>query len=181
MQTQTTGRGLPKFTDVISIEISVDAIYRKLMDTFPADYQHKETLAHAIVGSANRSGGLSYIFNALNGYTNDVDFSVGDGLICSENERKEYYDANLQTEDGKPKQVVDVDAKPNWKVRWRKIGNCEVVEIDMYRSDKLRVEFRNETSQGVYEMETKWVNHKKCTEMSGNNYPQLATVESVAH
>jgi hypothetical protein len=122
-----------------------------LVATFPEDYQHREILAHAIIGT-NKSN-LSYIYNALNGYTNDVDFSIGDEVMCTSEDRYERVE----------EAVVAQDAKPKYKEV--AIGKCKVVAIDMYSDRKLQVEFMS-WDRYNHKQETKkvWVNHKKCTQ-----------------
>jgi len=150
--TETAVPKLPVFNQTISIEVSLDDIYRKLMGTFPEDYKHKEILSHAIVGSAMEYGGIGFIYNALNGYTNDVDFKVGDIVVCTSQDRKVYTSV---TEEGK---------RPDWN--WRAIGDCQVIEINMYKRSKLRVEFQQINSEGKSEVTSAWVDHKKCTKQA---------------
>jgi len=170
---------LPAFNQTIEIKVDVDSIYKKMMDTLPEDYKHKEILAHAIVGSAVRNGGIGYIYNALNGFTNDIDFRVGDQVICTAEERTEGYDANLEDVYGTPLKREFAEAvseyKPNWKTRQVAIGKCVVKEVDMYGENKLIVTFDNwnhyDKKNKPYDMA---VDHKKCTRVS--MYP-----EPVAH
>lgn len=164
----TTNPQLPDFKDVIKIEVEVQTIYNKLKATFPEDYKHREILSHAIIGAANNHGGLDYIYNALNGYTNDIDFKEGNMVICTEQERYERYDANLEKENGEPLQTAknpaDEDYKPYWKYRAVEIGLCRVNKIDLYATRKLIVEYESyNRHNGKYEMCHASVNHKSCT------------------
>lgn len=149
MKTNEVAAKLPKFNDVISIEVEINSIYEKLRDTFPEDYKHKEILAHAIVGSAVEHGGINFIYNALNGYTNDIDFKVGDVIMCEEKDKIVYIPATEET-------------KASWE--YVPIGECTVVQVGMYKNSKLKVEFLNgrKSSEETF-METAWVNHKHCT------------------
>jgi len=188
MQTQTTGVGtnLPKFKDVITIEIAVQMVYQKMLDTLPADYKHREILAHAIVGSANAKGQLSYIYNALAGFENTIDFKVGDDIRCTSEERRERYDYNLEDSEGeekpdgiKKKTEQGADYKPNYSVRSVGIGRCEVIEVDMYSDKKLLVKFiQDKKYDNGKEEEEVWVDHRKCTKWYVN---RPAVVETVAH
>lgn len=140
---------LPVFNQTISIEVFVDDIHKKLMGTFPEDYKHKEILSHAIIGGAVEHGGLSFIYNALNGYTNDVDFTVGDIVDCKSQERRKYTPSTTET-------------KADWQ--WIPIGSCEVIEINMYKQTKLLVRFTHDSHDGTRKEEkTVWVDHRKCT------------------
>lgn len=156
---------LPAFEEVIKIEVPVQSIYEKLMEQFPNDYKHREILAHAIIGGTPN---LSYLYNAMNGYTNDIDFEVGDIVMCTEESRKERYDANIENEKGERAAVVSVEAdtKPNWRYRDVAIGRCKVIKINLYQSDKLVVEFEgwNRYNNRVETMTTS-VNHKTCTKV----------------
>lgn len=149
MKTNYAAQKLPKFNDVISIEVEINSIYEKLRDTFPEDYKHKEILAHAIVGSAVEHGGITFIYNALNGYTNDIDFKVGDVIMCEEEDKTVYVPPTEEK-------------KADWK--YVPIGECKVIQVGMYRNSKLKVEFLNgrRGSEETF-METTWVNHKRCT------------------
>lgn len=165
---QETGVDLPRFTDSIRIEIPIESIYKRLLATFPTDYKHRETLSHAIIGSAVSvsNGGVGYIYNALAGFTNNVDFKVGDKMMCTVKERYERYDANLEGEDGTPlAELAETSGggKPNWKYREIMIGACEVIEINLYSSLKLKVRFK---SWGKYDErpvdKTMWVTMDTC-------------------
>lgn len=155
-----TAAKLPVFNQTISIEVDVDDIHKKLMGTFPEDYKHKEILSHAIVGSAMEHGGIGYIYNALNGYTNDVDFKVGDILVCESNDKKVY------------DPITEENKRPDWK--WKPIGDCQVVEINIYKQSKLRVEFQQKNSEGKSEITSVWVNHKTCTKQAQGKVPVVS-------
>lgn len=157
---------LHDFTGVIKIEIEVNSIYEKLKSEFPEDYKHRELLAHAIIGNAEENGGLSTIYNALNGYDQTINFEVGDTVICTEAYREEKYDANGEDEEGAKLEVVISNEMPNWKFRTVAVGNCKVVDINIYKLNKIKVEFM---SQGRYDkspvLKQQWVNHKYCTKI----------------
>jgi len=163
-------RQLPKFDGVIQIEVSVDAIYQKLLGEFPEEYKHREMVSHAIIGSAQEKDTLHYIYNALNGFTQDINFQVGDIVECTEKYRYERYDAKQETEVGEI--IIDapnktaVDYVPNWKTRRIAIGKCKVLKINLYAKDKLKVEFMGYDSyspKDAASKKTSWVDHKNCT------------------
>ena len=143
---------LPVFNKTISIEVDVDDIHKKLMETFPEDYKHKEILSHAIVGSAMEHGGIGFIYNALNGYTNDVDFAIGEVVDCTSKHRREY--------------VPSID-EPATKARrdMKEIGACEIVAINLYSRNKILVKYQQDAAFpfGGAEEVTAWVDHKTCT------------------
>ena len=84
------------------------------------------------------------MYNALNGYNNDIDFKVNDIIICSE---KTY---NRVEEDGE------------YVEKYVAVGECRVIEVDIYRSDKLKVEYNKTDSLGNTKLETRWVSHSRC-------------------
>lgn len=161
---------LPRFEQEISIVLPVEMIYRKMLETLPVEYKHRETLAHAIIGSTVGNGKVAYIYNALAGFTNEIDFQIGDRVACTSKDRQESYDYNLESSDGEEKpagiEIKERDGtayKPNWSVRDVAIGDCEVVEIDMYSDKKLKVQFiQDKRYNGGKETVTEWVNHKTC-------------------
>lgn len=77
---------LPKFNKVIHVEVDLDMLHKQLLSTFPEDYKHKEILSHAIVGAAASNGGLGYIYSAMNGHVNEIDFCEGDHVMCGGDE-----------------------------------------------------------------------------------------------
>lgn len=139
---------LPKFNKEITVTVDVDSIVDKLTSTFPDDYKHKELVSHAIVGTAVNNGGLGYIYNALNGYSPEIDFVIGDMVICSSKKRREF----IRTEGEKSQRIIG------------EIGACKVINIDFYREEKLQVEFEQDNYDGTAkEKDTEWVSHKDCT------------------
>lgn len=156
---------LHDFKGVIKIEIEVNSIYEKLKSEFPEDYKHRELLAHAIIGNAEENGGLSTIFNALNGYDQTINFEIGDAIICTETYREEKYDANLEDAEGNKVVAVEVQ-EPNWKYRTVAVGNCKIVNINIYKMGKIKVEFMNQCRYDKAPvLKTQWVNHKYCTKI----------------
>jgi hypothetical protein len=168
MQSEITQ--MPAFNTTIQVEVSVDAMFQKLLDLLPVDYKHREVLAHAIIGSAVEKGNITYVYAALNGYTNDIDFEKDQEVVCSTREAYEWYDNNKEDKEGNLK-VLDQDPtssdyKPDWKSRRREIGKCTIKEINLYADNKLTVEYETEDQydrgRGKKKLTTV-VNHKNCT------------------
>lgn len=159
---------LPAFEQVIEVKVEVSAIYEKLLASFPEDYKHRENLAHAIIGSTKDNSGIGHIYNALNGYSNAIDFQVHETVMCDQKEKNEWYDSNRYNEDGSEyaNVVPEVAQLPKWKMTKKEIGVCVIVAIDLYRDNKLLVEF---IGQNEYNNDKpagnmrKWVNHRSCT------------------
>jgi hypothetical protein len=162
---------MPAFNKTIQIELDVDTINERVLDLLPEDYKHREVLSHAIVGAAMAAGNLTYLCKALHGYTNEIDFKVGDEVICTEKDRPDYYDAHQQNEDGSLRvpalDPTDEEYEPNWKRRMVAIGKCRIIDIELYKDNKLQVEYEWQSRQhgGTFKTErsTEWVSHKNCT------------------
>jgi hypothetical protein len=142
---------LYKFTETIKMELEVQEIHEMMMATLPEDYKHKEILSHAIIGAAAETNTLVYVWKALNGLSNEINYKVGDIIMCTEEERyEEYFD--------------------NDECKYRKvaIGECKVVEINLYKGDKLKVEFQGYSNYGSKRdlcNRDCWVSHKNCTKI----------------
>ena len=172
MQTISKAYELPKFDEVIKIEVEASMIFDKLQASF-SGFKHADILAHAIVGNALDKGGIGYIYNALNGMDNFIDFQVGDIIHCTDKDRNERYDAKQETEDGQL--IVDAPDKedslyaPKWSWRKIEIGECKVTEINLYTTNKLKIEFMGYNSYGrdkdTETMQYEVVNHKNCTKL----------------
>lgn len=135
------GYKMKKFDQVIHIAVPVSGIAKDLLSKLGPDFKHKEMVAEAIIGyGVNNPELLSYVFNALNGYTPEINFKVGDVIMCSSTV---YYTA---IGDNKPQS--------------HKIGKAEVVEIDLYRSEKLKIKYTL-NREGDAEQEN-WMSHDKC-------------------
>lgn len=149
---------MKQFNKDIEIVISVDSIANNLLNTFPEDYKHRELLTEAIIGSSLATGKLSYIYNALAGYTNDINFEVGDKVICTSEDRREV--EWQRNEEGSEK------TKRN--SRNVAIGECEVLEINEYEKYKLKVKFEQDSyyTEGKKETSEVWVDHRTCTKIS---------------
>lgn len=139
---------MKKFNQVITVEVSVDSIAEQLLKTMNPEFQHAEMLTEAIIGTALDKGTVGYIYNSLNGYTNDIDFKVGDVITCTE-----------QTYG----YVPDSEDNTTYTEKRMPIGECKVIEINVYRDDKLLVEFSKRNSKGEFTTKQTWVYHKNCS------------------
>ena len=119
------------FNKVIKVEVSVDSIAVKLLESFKgSEFKHAELLTEAIIGSSLSADNLSYVYNALNGYSAEIDFKVGE-LIAVEGLRE--YSQGTHTP----------------------VLFAEIVEIDLYKEQKLKVKWNNlKGSESV-----EWVKH----------------------
>lgn len=163
---------MPNFNQTIEVKFEVDDIYKMLKDTFPTDYKHREVLSHAVIGTALQNGSLSYIFKALSGFTNDIDFEEGDMVVCSSESRQEWYDANKEDENGTPKEGwIPDEGEPNYKPLWKRrgvaIGACKVVGINLYSEYKLLVEYAGADRYDPAKTQVlrEWVSHQQCNKI----------------
>lgn len=170
MQTKNNGiTKMPKLNKTMTITVDGDTIMKRVLELLPEDFKHREVLAHAIVGSGMESGNIGYIYNAISGFTNDIDFEFGNIVMCSELGAYEEYDANVYDEDGSKInpliQFTPVDGyEPKRKYRRIELGKCKVVDINLYADNKLQVEFSTvDNYTGKKRKDMKWVNHKKCS------------------
>lgn len=134
---------MKKFNQVITVEVSVDSIAQLLLQSMSADFKHKELVAETIIGSSLNAGNISYVYNALNGYTNEIDFKVGEEVECSE-DKWDY-------ENGEEKRIS--------------IGKCLIKSIDLYQRDKLTVEFTKTRKDGTKYVTQTTVSHLKCNKI----------------
>jgi len=136
---------MKKFNQSISIEISVDSIANLLLNNLHPDFKHKEIVAESIVGRMMNDHSLSYLYNSLNGFPCNVDFQVGDELY-SENGIREY---GFWT----PESIEKNDSVHGT------INFVTVVDIDIYRDSKLKIQFQIPNKKGEMINHVQWVNH----------------------
>lgn len=132
---------MKKFNKTISIEVEVDTIAQMLLDSMAPDFKHRELVAEAIIGTSVESNKIDYIYNTLNGYSNEIDFKVGDNIVCDAT----YYGYH----EGTRKNTV--------------YGIAVVKEINLYSKEKLLIAYTKQESNGEPREATTWVSHHKCT------------------
>lgn len=156
---------LMKWSQDIQVTVAVDDIAWKLYETFPEDYKHKDLLTNAIIGTSLHNGTISYIYNALNGYSPDIDFEVGEVVICNVQEKR--VNSFVVTGPGETPTYQDYNTE--------QIGQCLIIGIDYFSSRKLLVQYNQHKyrSQETETVET-WVEHTSCSKF-GN---KLEAVEA---
>jgi hypothetical protein len=66
---------MKKFNRTISIQVEVDVIAEQLVLAFASSFPHSELVAESVIGTIlNGEKSLSCLYNALNGYTNEINF-----------------------------------------------------------------------------------------------------------
>lgn len=155
---------MKKFNKVIKVEVNIDSIAEKLLATFSPDFAHKELLTEAIIGSAYEKNGLGYVYNALNGFTNDIDFKVGQVVVCTDT----YYGYKL-ADDGVSftQGYISLTDIP--------FEHCIIEEINVYSDKKIKLFWQGMDSKGKDKLYDKWVSHLDCSGISEPvvlDYPQ---------
>jgi len=140
---------LKQFNQVITVEVSVDSIAQKLLESMNVDFKHAELVTEAVIGSALHSGKLSYIYNALNGFTNDINFKVGDKVRTT---KKAYMYKTPSSKERSSSEYATMD-------------NCVVLEIDEYRDAKLLLEYDHYNRDETIVRKQEWVSHTECSQI----------------
>ena len=113
MTTSKTNKpALKKFNTVIKVEVSVDSIAEQLLSFMKPEEKHKELVTETIIGTLLHENRVGILYNALNGYTNEINFKEGDKIICTE--------------------IVNDYLIDNTTKTYRKIGPCTVKEKNLY-------------------------------------------------
>lgn len=143
---------MKKFNQTISVQVEVDTIAQMLLSSMDKTFKHSESVVEAIIGSAVEAGNVGYVYNALAGFTNEIDFKAGDKVICTETV---YQYVNTGT----------VEA-PKYERKDLPIGECVVEEVNIFKRDKLTVRFNCLNSAGVLSDDSRNVRHNTCTQTS---------------
>lgn len=137
---------MKQFNKTIRVEVSLDQIASNLLSRFKEDEKHAEAMTETIISLLDKSDNVSYLYNTLNGFTNDINFEIGDVIMCKDTA---YFRGQNET-------------RPSTQV----IGECEIIDIDIYNKKKLKVAF---TSYEIKDDEyvpvqgtTEWVSHFLC-------------------
>jgi hypothetical protein len=137
---------MKKFNETIKVEVSVDSIAQQLLNTMLPDFKHSELTVEAIIGSMLKSGTLTYVYNALNGYTNEINFTEGDFVMCSNKTYK--YIKKAESE--------------GFEEKYEQIGKCQIKAIELYSQNKLLITFTKTNRSGKEIVVEEWVSHKDC-------------------
>jgi len=148
---------MKNYNEVIKVEVSVNNIANQLLGTMESDNKHRESITETIISSLLEADnhGLSHLYNSLNGYSNDIEFNVGDEVICS-SETYQYVGDTPKTDDDGNVGVT------TWKRQYSAIGACEVIDVNINKDNKVKVRFTVLDRDGKEETITNWVSHLKC-------------------
>lgn len=136
---------MQKFKETIQIEISVNSIANTLLANMSPEFPHAELVVETIIARALASdkASLSMLYNSLNGFTQEVDFNIGDVIVPSSLYAYGYWNG----------------AKDQKR---EKILQAEVMDIDIYRDNKLKVSYLVPQSDGTNKVSTDWISHIDC-------------------
>lgn len=109
---------LNKFNQTIKVEVEVDYIASKLLSMFFIEEKHAPLVVDAIMSRAlNDSTLMNNIYSSIHGHTNEVDFEVGDTVMCTS--RYLFTDGH------------------------KEIGRCKVERINSWDKENLTVSFND--------------------------------------
>lgn len=142
---------MKKFNQVISVEVSVDSIAEQLLSQMNPEFKHKELVVESIIGPLLYKDNLSYLYNALNGYTNDIDFKVGEEVMCQD---KIY----TFTRDAATGELSE-------QSKYITMGIAKIVSIEPYRRKNLELEYNVLTKSGEIRKQTDYYSHLNCNKI----------------
>jgi hypothetical protein len=151
---------MKKFNQVITIEVSVDDIASKLLSCMSDTSKHNENIVESIIGGAvanSLTPLITNLYNSLNGYTNDIDFAVGQVVVCSDKVTK----------------YIKNGIEEAFEREYISIGECEVVEIDIHRTNKVKVAYTVLDRKGNIKNETTWSRHTSCSHIPVKKYMDI--------
>jgi hypothetical protein len=141
---------MKSFNKVIQVEVSVDTIANNLLNTMNDSFPHAEMVVEAIIGSSSNHQ-LGLLYNSLNGYTNDINFSVGDMIVPKDFKAYGHWEGIDQPES------------------YRLVQEAKIIEINIYAQDKVKIQYFTPNSKGTDTTNTKWISHIGC-ELIVNSY-----------
>ena len=152
---------MKNFKGIVRVEVAVDSIANHLLSTFNEDNKHRESITETIIGSlmeTNNQIGLSHLYNSLNGFSNEIEFKVGDLVVCTD----EIYRFS-------PVEPGEEGGEITYEREYSQLGQCTVVRININKSNKLEVEYNDITRSGNTESTTRWVSHLACDRVPADN------------
>lgn len=130
----TYHEGYKQWNKSIQVEVSIDSIADRLRMAMVDDNPHKEMIVETIIDTALTANNISYLYNSLMGFSNKVNFEIGQQIYSPE---RVYQDGD-----------------------YHPIGNCEILDINPYASDKLYVKYMTVKGSERHQ----WIRHTNVTE-----------------
>lgn len=150
---------MKNFKKVIRIEIEANQIAQMLLDQMNPEFKHVEIVVESIIG-ASTDMSLSLLYNALNGHSAEINFKVGDCVLPEEFKAYGYWTQESISAGNSIRQQIE---------------SATVVEIDLYKEEKLKIEYMAPNSKGVLEKNSTWMSHRKCSKIvPEKNYELVA-------
>lgn len=144
---------MKKFNETITVEVEVDNIADQLLNTFKEDNPHREMITETIIGLAIKDKNIGFLYNSLMGYTNEIDFKVGQNVVSTNS-----YWGYRQTP------IIGQESEVKYERANLPIGDCVIVNIDnLKKEDKVKVSFFTIDSTGKSIEKLEWVNHRNLT------------------
>lgn len=143
---------LKVWNESIKVEVSLDMIAAKLKDSFKADNPHTNLLTNTIMGVAKTTNKLSYIYNAVNGWEDKLNFKVGQFVTTTEGSKSYHYKLAAKVEPNDPDKWEQDRSAP--------IIGGKVIEIDEFRDGgKIHIAYTRVDNYGKADHTDVWVNH----------------------
>lgn len=143
---------MKNYNKQIQITVELDFIAQSLHSVMNHEFKHCDIVVEAIIGrldANNDTVGMTALYNALNGFTNDVNFTVGDIVNCSKKEWAYWTQESIE----------------NDNTVQREIGQCEVIEVNPYSDKKIKIRF-SRPGKSVTSDSEMWVEHSTCKRIS---------------
>lgn len=144
---------LKQFNKDIRVTVSVDSIAEMLCNSFDAENPHRFMLTNTLIDLGLKHDTLTYLYNNLNGFTNEINFKIGQPVYCTDT----YYN---RIEGGR-----------------KEIGNCRIIDIDLYSNHKVKVQWEND---GKSDSEA-WTEHHNLSEPKYTSLDEMKQKASLSN
>ena len=141
---------MKKFNRQITVIVEADTIAQNLLNQMNESFAHRESLVEAIIGSSNDRQ-LGFIYNSLNGFTNDVTFTVDQKVICSQ------------------EVWMYVEKDGEFTEKRLPVGDAVILSIDPYKDETLEIQYTHVGKTGDVSSKNMRVHHSKCKEVPLKN------------
>jgi len=139
---------MKKFNQEIKVTVQVDTIANNLLASFDKSFPHAEMLTETIIAIGIEKDTISLIYNNLCGFTNDIDFKIGQEVVCSD---KIYGYV--------PKTTKELGVPVTYDQEYVVIGNCVITDINTIKDSKVQIKYSALNRRGESEQLEKWVSH----------------------
>lgn len=141
---------MKSFDKVIKIEVEANHIANLLLGNMNPEFAHAVSTVEAIIGSSSDHS-LAMMYNALNGFSPEIDFQVGDVVKVKDLKVYGYWTQ---------------ESINNGNSVREQVPSAKIIEIDVYSTEKVKLEYTTPTVNGGNKIETTWVSHLRCSELA---------------